>query len=1138
LIRLKIIGTLCRGYRIFMKKIKKFIFRYVLSDEIPLDARVINMIYLVGIIFASIAVISRVLMGAGVFLILAVLAIIVSIVCLMYICNHFHLYTICTWITIIVLCDILLPVSYFALGGVASGAVAYFVLSLVIIFLLSKGRSGAVFLATHIIWVIACYYISFRFPDMVIRLGNFLVYQDPRIYIDHIHSFLIVGVCIGVIIKFQNRIYIMEKRKTDLSRRDIVQRDNLLEAVNNAVSILVVSDVGRFEESLRESMEIIARCVDVDRIYIWKNQMIDGFLHYIPIFEWTVDRGRRNPMDTKTDDSYIKPAKKYTPELETKFSKGQSVSGPVRNLPQAEQDMLIPYGIRSVLMIPVFLQDRFWGFISFDDCRQERDFSALEEGILQSAALLIANTVERNEITQSLILAREEVLAGSKAKSEFLAHMSHEIRTPMNAILGMLELILRKNLPPDIREDTMVIRTAGSSLLSVINDILDFSKIESGKLEIFPVKYNLASLINDTINIIRIRLVEKPLYFITNINSKLPNALLGDEARLRQILLNLLNNALKYTPEGYFSLTVNGSERDDGTILLKFEVADTGIGIKEEDIGKLFHNFTQLDLSKNKSVEGTGLGLAITHSLCTAMGGEISVASKYGEGSVFTVTMPQKVEDSSPLASIESPQSKRVLIYEARRVCGDSVARSLENLGVRYTFASNREDFLKAIEEEEPYSHVFAASALSVEAYRALKGLRGPTPELILITEIGETISPIGGRTLDMPVQSISIANILNNKEGGIKHYCENSALKSMYPLFIAPSARILIVDDINTNLKVMEGLLAPYKVKTDICLSGQKAVELVQINCYDIIFMDHMMPGMDGIETTAAIRDIDRENVYYRDLPIIALTANAVVEHREMFLRGGMNDFLAKPVELQKLDIILKKWLPKEKRFAQAADGNGSAERGKMECLLIAGVSLEIGLRNLGGSSVVYMDILKEFCRDAEEQIGKIEKCLLDEELNLYMTLVHALKGAARNIGAIEFADFAAEMEKSARNGDIDGIRARNDELIAVLQTLIDNIRTTLDQETDGGISPDGGEELSVQQKEALCSALARMDIKTVDELLAEYAALPLRSKIREELSEIRRDILMFEYDRAIERLSEVSAQIPTETNFPLNPE
>jgi len=534
----------------------------------------------------------------------------------------------------------------------------------------------------------------------------------------------------------------------------------------------------------------------------------------------------------------------------------------------------------------------------------------------------------------------KEAEAANRTKSNFLASMSHEIRTPMNAITGMAELLLRGELSGEARGYAQDIKQAGNNLISIINDILDFSKIEAGKMELVPVKYLLASLVNDSVNIIRMRIAEKPIRFFTNIDGNIPSGLIGDEVRLRQIILNLLSNAVKYTEKGHISLSITVDKRTDKQIWLRIVITDTGKGIKPEDQEKLFGDFVQVDSRKNRGIEGTGLGLAITRRLCLIMGGDISVESEYGSGSVFTAFIPQGIDSDVPFAMVNEPEKKKILVYEGRIVYAKSVCWSLENLRVPYTMVTNPADFTEALQREE-WFFVFSGYGL----YDKIKTImdnavfpNGKKPPLALMVEFGNEPYIPDVRFVSLPIQSLSIANTLNGNADS-RNYFINAGNGGTIR-FTYSGARLLVVDDIATNLKVAEGLLAPYKAEVDTCLNGLQAMELVkratlEMREYDVVFMDHMMPEMDGIETTAAIRALEGE--CFKAMPIVALTANAVVGMREMFIEKGFNDFLSKPIDVGKLDEILNRWIPKEKREAGKEDSKAAkAENEKKLVILV----------------------------------------------------------------------------------------------------------------------------------------------------------------------------------------------------------
>ncbi|MDR1950309.1 MAG: response regulator [Spirochaetaceae bacterium] len=734
-----------------------------------------------------------------------------------------------------------------------------------------------------------------------------------------------------------------------------------------------------------------------------------------------------------------------------------------------------------------------------------------------------------------LIAARMQSDEDSRHKSSFLARMSHEIRTPMNAVIGMSELALQTDNQAKMVEYLDGIKQAGINLLAIINDILDFSKIETGNLRISSVSYTLASLINDVINVARVRIAEKSLFFIVNVDSAIPNNLFGDEVRIRQILLNLLSNAAKYTRQGYIRLTVRktpGAQNSMGAlralpekneVVLSFEVADTGIGLKPEDLQKLFAEFVRVDMDRNRGIEGTGLGLTISRSFCRAMGGDIMVSSVYGKGSVFTAIIPQQVSEKHPIAAVENPDQKKTLIYHGQSLYGESLFTTLENLQVPVSISGDRATFFREILSGR-YAFAFVSASLASETLDRIRE-QGLKTKIVLIAGLGESAAFKDIPAVIMPTYAVPVANILN----GLME-TERQNKKDVH--FIAPSARILVVDDIVTNLKVAEGLLALYRVIVKTCTSGAEAIEFVKNQHFDMILLDHMMPDMDGIETAAAIRTM--ENGAFKDLPIVALTANAISGMREMFLERGFNDYLAKPIETTKLGEILHRWIPKEKWSATADSGEKAAASAPSlgPSLYIEGLDVNQGISMTGGSEEGYREVLLLYYRDVIKRLDILKNVPGPEELPLFTTQVHALKSASASIGAAGIAERAAALEGAGKAGDLQSIQQNLDGFRNTLSALAEAIREALPgsisaagtaQPTSGtgaGASASASAPASTGAPPAvllrLREALAAENIREIDIIIEELGRMVLDEKTREIVSLIADHILVSAFKEA----------------------
>ncbi|MDR1608153.1 MAG: response regulator [Deltaproteobacteria bacterium] len=591
-----------------------------------------------------------------------------------------------------------------------------------------------------------------------------------------------------------------------------------------------------------------------------------------------------------------------------------SVSAPLSESPLAYVDQGV------ILMTIIFLFLNFlcgWLISGFVD----RQFNIINKQY--------ANLSEMGEIAQKAL----------EAKTNFLANMSHEMRTPLNAIIGFSDLMLcgRFDAQESI-EGLDKIHAAGLILLGIVNDILDITKIESGDLELIEMEYELASAINDVVAVNLIRIGAKPIEFHVELDPTLPANLIGDELRIKQICSNILSNAFKYTHSGRVDLKVFGRTEED-KVWLSIQTRDTGVGIKKDDLEKLFSAYSQVDTTANRQIEGTGLGLSITRRMVEMMNGKIEVTSEYGVGSVFTVTVVQKKGKDGQLGVTS----------------------------INGTYGS---------------------------------GSRGQTPQRHII------------------------------------------------PM---PYARILLVDDVQANLDVATGILKPYNMTIDSVTSGQEAVDLVKNaeKRYNAIFMDHMMPGMNGMEAVRIIREeIDSE--YAKKVPIIALTANAIVGNEKVFLENGFQAYMTKPIDIHRMDLVLRQWVrDKDKESLLSPSeldprSNEPARDDDSEIIDIPGLSVEKAMERFGGDKEVFLGVLRSYCSSVEELAPKLAEPS-PEMLNDYTITVHGIKSSSYGVGANAVGDLARELESRSGSGDMDYILAHNQRFLSEVDTLVTRIREFL---------------------------------------------------------------------------------------------
>ena len=786
-----------------------------------------------------------------------------------------------------------------------------------------------------------------------------------------------------------------------------------------------------------------------------------------------------------------------------------------------------------------------------------------DSGEVLGAIETVRDITEEKNTRQDLILARQAAEAAAQAKSEFLANMSHEIRTPMNAIIGLSYLLARTELDAKQRDYLGKIQDSAQHLLGIINDILDFSKIEAGKLTLEETDFDLEEVIGHVSNVVGHAAFSKGLELYFNIRQGTPVRLRGDPLRLGQILINLVNNAIKFTEKGYVMISAEQRSVDSakGKAYLKFSVADTGVGITEEQKAKLFKSFSQADASITRKYGGTGLGLAISKKLAELMGGTLGFESEYEHGSTFFFTLPfsagrDRTEKASGTRRLPNLRGMKALIVDDQDVSLEVMQTYMESMGFKVRTASSGREALRVVEEagaagEDPFRIIIMDWKMpGMDGVATLAGMRqaGLLDKSAIVVmasaynqdDIREKAKGVGTKAfLTKPVTPSGLLDTLMNICGEEAEGGAVEAAADETPHF-PPGSKVLLAEDNPINQQVAAELLASAGLEVTVAENGRRAIELLAGDEYACILMDLQMPVMDGFEAAREIRRMEK----YRDIPIIAMTAHAMAGDKERCLEAGMNDHTPKPVDPEKLFQALSKWISgggkkAAIRMEDAPSASGAKVKGEEDIFPflsapLPGINIDAALKLVAGNKKLFRNILIEFAETFEGSHEEISRLLSGQKTAEAGRLVHTIKGTSGNIGAAGLQSAAIALEEGLRENDM---KKTNEALAAFRQELglvLDAAAAAAKSKAAGESKKAGGCAFSKEQAEGLMRSLRELEEKVLQN---SFDAAELFESIREssaacgfapeEMEAAGRALSSFDYDAALARVRAVIGKL-----------